>query len=257
MALSCVLRMERGGRRFGAGMVADVLAGSNTQKIRQAQLDQNPCYGLMKAADKREISAFLARLVQDGLLRATEGEYPVLCTTELSHDVLRGEHAVMQRREGPLSVKPKKTTKKKATRKAQPQTGTLVEMPEAAAPERMAEDPLMQELRALRMQIAREINRPPFLVFSDATLRDMAEKRPLTPEQLDAVSGVGAVKRERYGERFINVIAKHSGFDGTHRRMACRAAVDVLLAHRDEWLRGLSPEQAQDAYDHVLRLLEK
>ena len=49
----------------------------------------------------------------------------------------------------------------------------------------------------------------------------------------------------------------HTGFDGTHRRMACRAAQDILLQHRDEWLRGMSPEQAQDAYDYVLRLLDK
>lgn len=254
MALSCVLRMERGGRRYGAAMVADVLAGSNTQKIRQAGLDQNPCYGLMKGADKRGISAFIARLVQDGLLRATEGEYPVLCTTELSHAVLRGEHAVMQRQEGPLSAKAETAKSKKAKRTAAAE-GPIV--PQATSRTETAEDPLMQELRELRMQIAREINRPPFMVFSDATLRDMAEKRPLTPEQLEQVSGVGAVKRERFGARFINVIAKHSGFDGTHRKMACRAAVDLLISQRDQWLRGLSLEQAQDAYDHVLRLLEE
>ena len=107
------------------------------------------------------------------------------------------------------------------------------------------------------MQIAREINRPPFMVFSDATLREMAQKRPLSPQELEQVSGVGSVKRERYGDRFINAIAKHSGFDGTHRKMAARAAGDMLLAHRDEWLRGLSPEQAQDAFDYVMRLLEQ
>ena len=117
-------------------------------------------------------------------------------------------------------------------------------------------DELMQELRALRMQISREIKRPPFVVFSDATLREMAKKRPLTLDELQQISGVGSVKRQRYGERFINVIAKHSGFDGTHRRMAMRAAGELLLAHRQEWLRGFSPEQAQDAFDYVMRLLD-
>lgn len=253
MALSCVLRMERGGRRYGSAMVADVLAGSNTARIRQANLEQNPCYGLMKSADKREISAFLNRLVQDGLLTVSGGEYPVLSTTELSHGVLRGDHAVMQRKPGPLNAAPEPAAKKKSAKKATATAKPSVEMDALESPE----SDLMGELRALRIQIAREISRPPFMVFSDATLREMAEKRPLTPQELEQVSGVGAVKRERYGDRFINVIAKHSGFDGTHRRMAAKAAADLLLEHRDHWLYGLSPEQAQDAFDYVMRLLER
>lgn len=252
MALSCVLRMERSGRRYGAVTVAEVLTGANTAKIRQSRLNENPCYGLMKGADKREVAAFLARLVQDGLLCSIGSEYPVLGTTDQSALVIKGEQAVMQRREGPMRTPGQPKAAKKS---AAAPTPAPAQKREASPAE--TEDALMQELRRLRMQIAREINRPPFMVFSDASLREMAEKKPMSPQEFEQISGVGSVKRERYADRFINAIAMHTGFDGTHRRMACRAAQDILLQHRDEWLHGMSPEQAQDAYDYVLRLLDK
>ncbi|MDO4354986.1 MAG: DNA helicase RecQ, partial [Clostridia bacterium] len=275
MALSCVARMERGGRRYGATMVRDVLAGSANARIKQARLDENPCYGLMKGADKAEISAFLQRLVQDGLLYVTDGEYPVLGTTDEARAVLRGDQPVMQRRPGPLERASEAPTTKRRSGKTPRNRPAMDDMDLTAfagdAPERSGgrdarksgalenplEDALMQELRELRMTIAREINKPPFMVFSDATLRDMIRKRPMTLDELEQVTGVGSVKRDRFGKRFINVIAAHTGGDGLHRRVACRSALELLMRCRDEWLAGLEPEQAQDAYDYVLSLLEQ
>lgn len=270
MALSCVARMERGGRRYGAALVRDVLCGGNGARIRQAHLDENPCYGLMKGADRTEVSAFLQRLVQDGLLSVSDGEYPVLGTTDAARAVLRGDQPVMHRRPGPLEQAAEGTSGRGSSGKRSGRTAASrkreadacgFESPEwddrptGAAPD-SPDEALMEELRGLRMTIAREINKPPFMVFSDATLRDMIRKRPTTLDALEQVTGVGSVKRERFGRRFINIIAAHTGDDGLHRRVACRSAQELLMRHRDEWLSGLAPEQAQDAYEYVLQLLE-
>ena len=270
MALSCVARMERGGRRYGASLVRDVLCGGTGARIRQAHLDENPCYGLMKGADRTEVSAFLQRLVQDGLLSVSDGEYPVLGTTDAARAVLRGDQPVMHRRPGPLEQAAEGTSGRGSSGKRSGRTAASrkreadaygFESPEwddrptGAAPD-SPDEALMEELRRLRMTIAREINKPPFMVFSDATLRDMIRKRPTTLDALEQVTGVGSVKRERFGRRFINIIAAHTGDDGLHRRVACRSAQELLMRHRDEWLAGLAPEQAQDAYEYVLQLLE-
>lgn len=170
--LSCVIRM---GQRFGKTMIAQVLTGSRNKKLLEFNFQKLSTYGLMKERNTKDVSDFIEFIISENYLGVENGQFPIIYVTELGKDVLTGKIKVF--RKG--TVTSKQITK---------------------------EDPLFNQLRALRMQLAQEAGVPPFVVFSDKSLRDMAAKMPTTDEQFLEVNGVGAAKLERYGEAFINEI---------------------------------------------------
>ena len=184
--LSCVARTEQ---RFGASYITNVLRGADTKKIRRFGHDQLSTYGIGAERSKKEWRSVIRQLVAKGLLRVDVSGYGALQLTEACAPVLRGEQAVEFRRD----PAPKTTsTTKKASRDDF-----------AGSP---ADQALYEALRQRRTELARDQEVPPYVIFHDATLRAMAEHRPTTPAAFGQISGVGAVKLERYGEAFMDVI---------------------------------------------------
>ncbi|GIV60275.1 DNA helicase RecQ [Rhodocaloribacter litoris] len=187
MILSCVVRT---GERFGAGHLADILRGSDTERIRKLGHDRLSTFGLLKDRPKNEINHMIFQLVDQGLLTRTPGDYPILKLNDASWEVLRGQRTVW--------LLP---AKKKAVRR------TAVETASWEGVDRR----LFERLRRLRTEIARERGLPPYVIFNDTTLRDMARQRPTTPAALLRVHGVGEKKLADFGERFLAVIAGQDG----------------------------------------------
>jgi ATP-dependent DNA helicase RecQ len=182
--LSCVART---GENFGAEHILDVLLGADTERIRRWHHDTVKTYGLMKGGDRKALTNVLYQLVDGGLLERTAGDRPVLKLNAVSWEVMRSQRAVQL-------LQPK--TKVKKTRFDEQSWDGV-------------DRGLFDVLRKLRREIADDRNVPPFLLFSDATLRDMARQRPSTPNALLRVRGVGERKLEDLGPRFLQMIASY------------------------------------------------
>lgn len=183
--LSCVARVEQ---RFGAGHVTDVLLGANTDMIRRCGHDQLSTYGLLKDLDKKELTNLVHQLVDQGVLVRTPGDRPILQLNGASWQVMRNQKIVRLLK--PKSGDVKKTHIDKISW-------------EGVDPE------LFESLRQLRHGIAQERGVPAFVIFGDATLREMARRRPGTLAGLSKIPGVGQKKLADLGERFVAHIRDH------------------------------------------------
>ncbi|MFJ5963146.1 DNA helicase RecQ [Bacillus sp. NPDC093026] len=172
MVLSCTIRMNE---RFGKMMIAQVLAGSKNKKVLEFGFDRLPTYALMKQHSAQHISDFIEFLITEEYLHMSEGAYPTLKVTHKGKKVLIGQDAVFR----------KKALKTMAIQE---------------------NDALFEHLRVLRMKLAREQGVPPFVVFSDQTLKEMSQMEPKTGEELLHIKGVGNQKREKYGDVFLEAI---------------------------------------------------
>ncbi|WP_331352105.1 DNA helicase RecQ [Cellvibrio sp. UBA7671] len=184
MALSCVYRT---GQRFGAGHVIDVLRGSNNEKILSFDHHKLTTYGIGKNVSADEWKSIFRQLVARGLLDVNVDGFGGLVLNESCRTYLRGEEKISLRRE----LKAVANTPRRAN------LGQNIE----------AEDQgLWNALRSCRKRLAEEQGVPPYVIFHDATLREMLEFRPLTPEQLRSITGVGDSKLKRFGDEFLAVI---------------------------------------------------
>ena len=174
---SCVYRM---GQRFGLTLVAQVLKGSSDRRVRELHFDGLSTYGLFRQKTLADIKLMIQRFLATNYLALTESEYPVLKLTPIAYDVLRGEKKVFQ----------------------------LIEREKEAAPQE--DTSLFDALRELRKNLARRDNVPPYVIFSDATLRDMCRLRPSTTQELLDVKGVGEIKLEKYGREFLDCLKNFS-----------------------------------------------
>lgn len=177
--ISCVYRMDQ---KFGTTMVAKVLMGSKDKRILQYNLDRISTYGIMNKYTEKEIREMIMLLIADGYLNMTEGKYPVVQLTSNSMKVLRGEEKVYQRVE----------SESNELKKEIPVHGELFE-----------------ELRSIRMDIALKKGVPPYIIFADATLKEMCTYLPENREEMLMIKGVGHKKYESYGEIFINIISNY------------------------------------------------
>jgi ATP-dependent DNA helicase RecQ len=192
-AMSCI---HRTGQRFGAGYLADVLVGKDLERIRRFGHHQISTFGIGKELSAEQWKSVYRQLVAAGLVAADIEGYGALKLTEQSRPVLRGERKVRFRRD------PGRKAGRNATRGAdRAEQVTAPTDPEANA--------LWQRLRQRRRDLAAEQNVPPYVVFGDATLRDMVTYRPRTLDELARISGIGAVKRERYGDDFLAELREH------------------------------------------------
>ena len=181
MILSCVART---GERFGGEHIVDVLLGANTERVRRWRHDELTTYGLMKGNDRKALTNMLYQLLDGGLLERTGEERPVLRLTDAAWSVLRGKRSVRL-------LQPKSEIQK--TRFGE-QSWEGVDRG------------LFESLRTLRRQIADERGVPAYVLFSDATLRDMARVCPGSPGALLTVRGVGERKLADLGQRFLEQI---------------------------------------------------
>lgn len=196
-ALSCVYRV---GQRFGAGHVIDVLRGSQSQRIMSLGHDKLSTYGIGKGKSQEEWGSILRQLIHLGYLVQDIGAYSILKLTAASRPLLLGKErlSLAQPRIKPIQAKSRGMSAAKGARKERVGVETLS----------VGDDELFQALRDLRKQIARDAGVPPYVVFGDATLLAMASNRPLTPEDLLIISGVGKQKLGSYGPLFLAEVRK-------------------------------------------------
>ena len=171
---SCIYRMHE---HFGLGLVAQVLGGSTNQNVRKYGFDQLSTYGLFQNRSQPEIKLLIQRLIATDYLALTESEYPVLTLLPASYAVLKGSQSVLL---------PVPKIKK--------------HVPAATG--------LFESLRTLRKKLAAHDHVPPYMVFSDATLRDMCTVNPATLEEMREVKGVGDLKLKKYGQAFLDCLKK-------------------------------------------------
>ncbi len=189
-ALSCIYRA---GQRFGLGYVVDVLRGSNNQRIREYGHDKLAVYGIGKDKSQEHWVSVLRQLIHLGLITQNIANYSALQLTESARPVLRGEVPLQLAVPRIQNIKPRQT--------ARSYGGNY-------------DKKLFAKLRKLRKSIADEENIPPFVVFNDATLIEMAEQCPVRANDLLLINGVGERKLERFGDAFMALIREHlTGFD--------------------------------------------
>ena len=211
--LSCVARV---GERFGAEHIIDVLLGANTERVRRWRHEQLTTYGLMKGTNRKSLANMFYQLLDGGLLERNGEERPVLRLNEASWEVLRGKRAVRL-------LQPKAEVQK--TRFNQESWEGV-------------DHSLFDSLRILRRKVADERNIPAYVLFSDATLRDMARVRPGSPTALLSIRGVGERKLADLGPRFLELIATYCRANGL--------PLDAEIASRPHRQRARKPNDTKE-----------
>ncbi|MBP6798594.1 MAG: DNA helicase RecQ [Luteimonas sp.] len=186
-ALSCVYRT---GQRFGAVHLIDVLRGADTERVRQFGHDRLGVHGVGADLDARTWRGVFRQLVANGLLAVDAEGHGGLRLTEASRAVLKGEQSVMLRRVAP--------------RRERVARGRAAPAVEALA---AADKPVFEALRELRTRLAREQNVPPYVIFHDSTLRQIAARRPADEHELATIAGIGGGKLARYGALVLDTVA--------------------------------------------------
>ena len=189
-AISCVYRT---GQRFGTGYVIDVLLGKDNERIRNFNHQNLSTYGIGKEHTQKEWQSLIRQLVARNFLYADVDAYGGLKITDQGMAFLKSQENIH------LRLEPKTTA---SSSKALKKTKALISL------DKEEDQELFTELKALRLSIAKENNIPPYVVFHDKTLIEMAKNKPLTLEDMSLISGVGQSKLNKYGQNFLNAIDK-------------------------------------------------
>ncbi len=185
-------------QHVGSGKIVKVLRGSKAQDLSYLNPESLPSFGMLDEVPEARIRDVLSQMATDGFLTIAEGRLPIVgfgpraaetVAPEFHYDIKKIKRADARARRTPDVSTP-------AVGSYVPDDGDEV---------------LFQKLRALRLDIARELGKPPYIVFSDKTLRDMVRVKPITDDQFLAVNGVGESKLKQYGERFMAAIREDSG----------------------------------------------
>ncbi|GLZ14069.1 ATP-dependent DNA helicase RecQ [Actinomadura sp. NBRC 104425] len=191
--LSAVVRLDRERRqRFGAGHIIDILLGRKTAKVIQFDHDALTVFGVGTELREAEWRSVIRQLLAQGLL-AVESNHGTLALTDRSADVLRGKRKVMLRRE------PERPAAKAAAAKPGKKSTPAADLPAEAVP-------LFERLRAWRAATAKEQGVPAYVIFHDATLREIATVRPASLAELSRVNGVGEAKLAKYGRQVLDTL---------------------------------------------------
>lgn len=186
--LSCIKRMHE---RFGAGMITDVLKGSKSAKIKSLGFDSLSTYGIMSEYSKDTIRDIISFLVAEGYLKSVGDKYPVLALTKDANDVLFSDKKVTIKKKIEKITKSEKTSSKNNS-ESLPFDKNLFEI-----------------LKNVRRKIADISHVPPFVIFSDVSLKQMSTYYPTNVDSMLKISGVGNLKLEKYGNDFIKVIQEY------------------------------------------------
>jgi ATP-dependent DNA helicase RecQ len=191
--LSCVMRV---GQRFGANHVASVLRGHASEQVTGRGHHTLSTFGLLPEASVAEVRGYIEQMVGLDLLRLNGDEYPVLGATSKGIELLKNEHSYPG-----LAL-----ARQRAPRKDAPRTRSRVE----AESWEGVDGALFERLRVVRLDIARSRGVPPYVIFHDVTLREMARLRPSSVDALLTVKGVGARKASDLGDLFLAAIREHA-----------------------------------------------
>ncbi len=213
----------------------DVLRGSRGEKVLQRGHDKLPTFGVCKGVPAGLLGNYIDQLIDDELLVRSNGEYPTLALGVSAMDVLRGTtQAVLRMPKQALAARGKRRRRDDGERGAPARDLTA------------AEQGLFETLRQLRRAIANEMSVPPFVVFSDATLDELARSRPTTPAAFLKVKGVGQKKLESFGARFLAAIAQHGERHGVEATAAAprEPVATPDIAHEDGPVRAAARAEA-------------
>jgi ATP-dependent DNA helicase RecQ len=183
--LSCIARLAQRRERFGAAYIIDILRGARTERLLSNGHDTLSVYGIGKHRRIEEWRDLARAMLHQGFIDEAQDGYSVLSLNAQSWPVLRGEK--------PVNIARSAVVKRR---------------PSAAADTSRTDEPLFERLRALRKRLADENGLPPYVIFHDSTLRQMAEHKPRSLEQFAALPGVGQAKLARYGAQFIAEISQ-------------------------------------------------
>lgn len=179
--LSCIFRLDQ---KYGISTVVDCLKGSKNKNAREKELENISTYGIMKEKSAEEIKDLIGVLIADGYIKVVGLDYPVLALTEKSKDILFSKTKFYAR----------KTEAKKSVKHKEQNLGS------------QGDQDLFEKLKKLRLDLSKFRKIPPFIIFSDQTLKDMAIKKPKNEEEFLGVKGVGEKKLIQYGDLFIEEI---------------------------------------------------
>ncbi|MCI9140570.1 MAG: DNA helicase RecQ [Lachnospiraceae bacterium] len=177
--------------RYGMGVIIDAVHGASNAKVKQYHLDKNPYYNQLPAVPVYKLRQILQYLLMEEYLMLTNEEYSILKLTKKSMEVFQEDAFISMK-----MAKERGIVQKKARGEKEEDL-------------RSEDERLFAELRNLRMELAREAKVPPYIIFSDKSLRMMCRIRPRSRGEMLSISGVGEYKYEKYGEKFLNIIGKH------------------------------------------------
>jgi ATP-dependent DNA helicase RecQ len=184
--LSCVARVKE---RFGVTHIISILRGEDNERVRQLQHDQLSTYGLMKEHPKAVVRDWIFQLIGQGVLTKSEDEYPVLKLNLASWEVMRGKQKVQL-------VQPARRTKKETVKQSKAEAVSWTGVDRG----------VFETLRQWRYELAKQTGKPPYVIFSDETLRQLASVRPSTSERLRLVYGIGDLKLRTLGPVVLPII---------------------------------------------------
>lgn len=182
--VACVLAL-RG--KYGKTVLASILSGKRSERISERELDKLSAFGALKAEGEQNILTMIDELLADDVLEMTDGDYPRIKAGPRALEMLRGDEPVRMTLAEPGTQAPRMRVRAKPT----------------------IDKALFSRLAAMRREIAEEQHVPPFIIFTNATLRDMVIKRPMTKAQMMNVAGVSEGKFDRYGRAFLQVIERY------------------------------------------------
>lgn len=182
--------------RYGASMISSIVRGERTDRITRAGLDALSVFGYLSDVGDKEIKGLIQQFVASGFLRSSMGKYPVLSVTAGAEEVLAGHKEVEEIRQE--VIVPSRKTKKSASisRSEVPRSGS---------------GGLFEHLRQHRKQLASQLSVPPYIIFPDTVLIDLANIRPKTLGEFGNIKGVGEAKLKKYGLSFLEAISQYKG----------------------------------------------
>jgi ATP-dependent DNA helicase RecQ len=235
-ALSCIYRT---GQRYGVGYLIDVLCGKITERIVASGHDKQATFGIGKALDEQQWSSVFRQLVARSLVSVNFDHFSVLQLTDACRPILRGEQQLMLRKD----IKPEKSKlRKKGASKSISKGDSHSELWEA--------------LRTKRRAIADAQDVPPYIIFNDATLTAMLEKKPVNRQQMRLLSGVGERKLALYGDQFLAVIRDYIDDHSTHDTVS--ESVDLFkLGYSVDKIAQKRALKEETIYTHLSQALEQ
>ena len=191
MILSCIIRMKE---RYGMSKVSEVLRGSKRAEMKALHFDQLSTYGIMKDYSDKALKEFISSLIADRYIETEGLQYPILQVSDLGKKALKNREKI----------------------EVKPIVAQILQKPDAIQQHQVQDNApfdevLYERLRSIRMDLAFAQHVPPFLVFSDKTLKEFCRHLPTTDREFLQISGVGEKKLETYGEAFMKVIREYRG----------------------------------------------